>query len=113
MAKPQKGDEERLKAQMTEENYRQWLGQFSDQQKVGVAKNTDRRPLANFMTEQVGHKAIVMPMRTSIGNCHFMNPPWAQAYVHDIDLCPPNNIVKTRALQVLDDLDWRFGDRMD
>lgn len=113
MSKPQRGDEEKLKAQFTEDNYRDWLSQFSKRQTVGYSYNTDERPLARFMTEQTGHKAIVMPVRTSIGNCHFINPEWARPYIHEIDKCEPERIMKVRALRILENTNWEYGDRLD
>jgi hypothetical protein len=113
MTEAKKGDPEAMRQMMTEGNFREWLSQFSARQKVGEAKNTDERPLAQFMTERLGDKAIVTPVRTHARNTHFINPGWAQAFTHEIDEAGVNRIVQTRALTILDNLDWTPGDRMD
>lgn len=110
MSKPQQEDADEIKAQFTQENFRSWLAQFSSRQKVGQSYNLEERPLARFMTEQVGYKAMVMPVRTSVGNCRITNPPWARAFIAEIDSCEPEHILKTRATSILNELDWKPGD---
>lgn len=113
MAQAKKGNPEEMRELMTKENFRDWLQQFGSRQKVGEAKNMDKRPIAKFMTEMVGEKALVTPTRTHAKNTHFNNPSWVMAYIEEIDTIKPNRIVKTRAEQILDDLDWEYGDRME
>lgn len=90
-----------IKAQFTTDNFLAWLGQFRKRQIVGRSYSPEKRPLAKFMTEQVGEKTKVMPVRSRVGDVSISNPGWAREFIHEIDKSEPEYIQKARAIDTL------------
>jgi len=93
----------RLVNLVQEEQLREWLTQFEDEQEVGYGCAPDNCPIARYIRAQGYHEAYIHvdPFNITVGLTRIKTPVWAVGFISKADIYTV--ISKVMALRFLSD----------